>query len=159
MRTRAFPAEVARRKVGRRLLLSAGLGTIWGLATYWLLAAWRTIPIVSDNGWGTALVWSIGLVVLLALPTPGSGPAATGATAATFWVTAVLGYYATYVALLALGFGAQDTRLDLGDPGAWRSLWFLLKSSVAQWLAAGLVGGFVLGWVWGQVTGRVRARA
>ncbi len=142
-----------RRGVYRLALVSSGLGLLWGVATYGVLTTWRTLPIVSDNGWGTALVWLAGLIGLLALLERGSSPLAAAGAGAAFWVAAVVGYYGTYVVLVLPGVG-----LDIGQPSTWRGLWFLLKDSVAQWLVLGGVGGFLGGWSWGQVARRVRRR-
>jgi len=130
------------------MLLSVMLGLVWGSATQWVLTNWRGIPIVTDNGWGTALLWLLGLVTLLRLLAPGPAPLVLGCIGAAFWVSAVIGYYAYYVSMLALGLSAQGATLDLGQPDSYRGLWYLFKRSILQWLVLALVGGFGISWAW-----------
>jgi hypothetical protein len=138
----------------RVVLASVALGLAWGGATQWFLTTWRTLPILADNGWGTALLWLVGLLVLIAFTAPGRTPFVLGAVGACFWVSAVLGYYLYYIVQLALGLGLQGTSLDLGQPGSYRALWYLFKGSILAWLGLAAVGGFGLGWGWGQIRRR-----
>ena len=140
----------------RTMLLSIVLGLVWGIATQLVLTNWRGIPILSDKGWGTALVWLLGLLLLLWRLAPGAAPLALGCVGATFWVSAIIGYYAYYVAMLDLGIAGQGAVLDLGDGSSYRVLWTLFRTSVAQWIGLALLGGFGIGWVWSLALQRHR---
>jgi hypothetical protein len=132
-------------------ILSAVAGLIWGGATQWLLTNWRNIPIISDNGIGTALLWLFGLLVLLILVAAHRAPAVLGGISATFWMSAVLGYYGSYIGLLVLS-GSES--LSWGEWSTYRALGQLFRTSVIVWLTLGLLGGFSIGWGWGQAQRR-----
>ncbi len=129
------------------LTLSAIIGILWGVVNQWLMTYWRTLSILGGgNGVGAGLLWLLALLTLLVLLAPNRNSVTLGGIAATFCVSAVLGYYFTYIVSLLL---SNSTAYDLGDWSTYRGFWYLFRNSIVTWLLLGAVGGFSIGWLWG----------